>query len=191
MPTTEYIWSSFHRQLLAFIKHTLKDEHKSRDVLQDVFIKIHLKKDTLQHEQKLSSWVWQITRNTLLDHIRTQKNLTELTDTLSAPESEPNLNIRFAPCLHPFAEQLPKIDREAIMMVDFGGLPQKKFAEREALSYSAAKSRVQRARKKLKELFLSCCQVPVDRYGNILDVATEKKCNCQQRLSQEGDVSSM
>ncbi len=191
MPSTEHIWASFNKQLFAFIKHNLKDDASSRDVLQDVFLKIHLKKSTLQQEHKLSSWVWQITRNTLLDHIKTRKNLTELSETLSAPENESNFNIEFAPCLRPFALQLPADDREAILRVDFEGMPQKEFAKKEGLTYSAAKSRVQRARLRLKELFIGCCRMPADRYGNILDVIPGKNCTCHRRPSPTGVVSSV
>ena len=59
----------------------------------------------------------------------------------------------------------------------YEGMSQKEYAESINLSYTATKSRVQRARKKLKDLFVECCAIETDRYGNII---SEKKedCNC-------------
>ena len=34
------------------------------------------------------------------------------------------------------------------------------------LSYTATKSRIQRARKQLKKKFLNCCLAQADKYGN-------------------------
>jgi RNA polymerase sigma-70 factor (ECF subfamily) len=42
-------------------------------------------------------------------------------------------------------------------------------AEELGLSLSGAKSRVQRARRKLRAALLSCCRFELDRFGNVLD----------------------
>ena len=41
--TTETIWKAFHKELFNFINKRVKDKDISKDILQDVFIKIHLK----------------------------------------------------------------------------------------------------------------------------------------------------
>jgi RNA polymerase sigma-70 factor (ECF subfamily) len=57
--------------------------------------------------------------------------------------------------------------------VEMKGLPQRELSERLAVSLSGAKSRVQRGREKLKALLLRCCQVELDKRGNILDYQPE------------------
>jgi RNA polymerase sigma-70 factor, ECF subfamily len=191
MHTTEFIWTSFHKELHAFIRHSLRDEMASDDVLQDVFVKIHTRRHTLNDEGKLVSWVWQITRNTVLDYFRTKKQFTELPVELALPHQENPFNATFAQCISPFIHNLSPQHKKAIEKVDIEGMPQKQFAEQEGISYTAAKSRVQRARLHLKALFLQCCSMPADKYGNILDMIPQKNCRCKERPSPHTLVSSM
>lgn len=189
MQSTEFIWSSFHKELFGYIRHSIKDDEASRDVLQDVFVKIHLKRDMLKDDNKLVSWVWQITRNTVLDHFKAQKPYTELNESLPAPATERNMNIEFAQRMEPFIRNLSADYQQAIRLVDIQGISQRQFAEIAGISYTAAKSRVQRARIQLKKLFLQCCLIPTDRYGNILDMIPRKNCSCSQRPNPERLVS--
>jgi RNA polymerase sigma-70 factor, ECF subfamily len=46
------------------------------------------------------------------------------------------------------------------------------------ISLSGAKSRVQRARKKLKELLLECCHFEFDRYGTVFDYHPKNCTKC-------------
>ncbi|CAD5257209.1 MULTISPECIES: RNA polymerase sigma factor SigZ [unclassified Imperialibacter] len=191
LTTTESIWAAFHKELLAFISHAISDKDTSWDILQDVFLKIHTRRHTLKDEGKLVSWVWQITRNTVLDHFRTKKQFTELPDDLVLQHEENPFNATFAQCMSPFIHNLSPLHKEAIKKVDIEGMPQKQFAEQEGISYTAAKSRVQRARLHLKDLFLECCAIPADKYGNILDMIPQKNCRCKERPSPHALVSSM
>ena len=52
------------------------------------------------------------------------------------------------------------------------------LAERMGLSLSGAKSRVQRARDKLRDMLLSCCHFEFDRRGQIVDYY-ERCCGCR------------
>jgi RNA polymerase sigma-70 factor (ECF subfamily) len=54
-------------------------------------------------------------------------------------------------------------------LTDVQGLTQKELAERLNLSLSGAKSRVQRAREKLKGVLTECCHIEVDRRGRVVD----------------------
>ena len=49
------------------------------------------------------------------------------------------------------------------------------LAEREGVSLSGAKSRIQRGRQNLEALIRSCCDIQLDRRGNIVDY-TPKNC---------------
>lgn len=191
MQTTENLWSSFNKELYAFIRHSIKDEESSKDVLQDVFYKIHSKRNTLKDERKLVSWVWQITRNAVLDHFKLQKRFTELPEFIPYPANEPNFNGLFVQSLRPFINRLPGPSRDALLHVDIEGMSQKEYALSRGISYTAAKSRVQRARKQLKDVFQQCCETESDTYGNILNAVPKKNCNCHKRLNDHYLVSSI
>ena len=175
---TSKIWNTFKSELLAFIKSRVTDKSMAEDILQDVFIKILTKKDELRDESKLTSWIYQITRHKIIDYYRL-KNLVDYKDKLEIelPEEVSHFDPDFLCCLKPFINQLDSKSKDAVLKTSFEGLSQKEYAVLNNLSYSAAKSRVQRARLKLKESFTTCCQYQFDIYGNILPDSVSA-CNC-------------
>lgn len=177
--STETIWQAFHKELFNFINKRVNDTNVSKDILQDVFIKIHLKLKTLSDNDKLASWVYQITRNSILDHFRKQKTKVPLTDNLLELEEEKTFNAELVNCLKPMINQLPADYKDAIMQTEMGSLSQKAYAEKLGISYSGAKSRIQRARQQLHTLFNACCTIEADKYGNITEHICKKGCGCQ------------
>jgi RNA polymerase sigma-70 factor (ECF subfamily) len=156
--TTEKIWKDFNQQLLGFIKSKVSDTLIAEDILQEVFIKIHLKASTLSNSNKLTSWLYQITRNTIIDYYR--KNQPDFSDEFPqhlTDTEEKKEQSDFSQCLQPFIKRLPLKYKEAILKTELGSLSQKDYAKELNLSYSATKSRVQRAKKMLHESFLDCC----------------------------------
>jgi RNA polymerase sigma-70 factor (ECF subfamily) len=177
--TTETIWNAFHKELFNFINKRVNDKEASNDILQDVFIKIHLKLNTLSDKDKLASWIYQITRNSILDYFRKQKNKVPLTDNLIELEEEKVFNVELVKCLKPMIDQLPDNYKEAILQTEMGVLSQKEYADKLGISYSGAKSRIQRARQQLHSLFNECCSIQSDKYGNIMEHECKKDCGCQ------------
>lgn len=69
--------------------------------------------------------------------------------------------------------------KEAIILTEFNGLTQKQLAQKLNISYSGAKSRVQRGKENLKKLFTDCCSIESDKYGNVVDFQQKSNCrNC-------------
>lgn len=180
MVTTTNIWQEFHQQLFNFINKRVKDKDIANDILQDVFIKIHLKLETLSHEDKLTSWVYQITRNSILDFYKKQKPQVDIPESLIEISEEKTYNAEMSNCLKPMIEQLPVDYKEAILQTELGNLSQKEYAQKIGISYSGAKSRVQRARQQLHQLFNECCKVESDKYGNIIEHICQKGCGCSE-----------
>lgn len=69
----EAIWTKFSPKLKHFILSRVSDESIADDILQEVFIKIHSHIGTLKDYTKVERWIYQITRNTIIDHYRTKK----------------------------------------------------------------------------------------------------------------------
>jgi len=175
---TEQIWNRFKEELLGFIQSRVKDKEVTEDILQDVFVKIHLKSDMLSHKDKLSSWIYQITRNTIIDYYRkNDKPVLIEAFKMDYPENDDTFNDELLCCLKPFINELPLKYQDAILKTTYGSLSQKDYAEEIDISYSAVKSRVQRARQQLKDSFIKCCSTQSDKYGNVIDI-NKKKCDC-------------
>ena len=179
MTTTETIWKAFHAELHNFIKKRIHDKEASNDIFQNVFIKIHLKLGTLSEKEKLSAWIYQITRNCITDYFRKQKNKVPLTENIIELEDETDFSTELVKCLKPMIDQLPDTYKEAIIETEIGLLSQKAYAEKLGISYSGAKSRIQRARAQLQTLFNQCCAIESDKYGNIIEHECKTNCGCK------------
>lgn len=166
---TEEIYNQFHRELENFIVKKVKDNVIAKDILQDVFVKIHLHLNSIKDQSKLTSWIYQLTRNTIYDYYR---KLEVVKEDKEIPQEVTELSNHdedgLANCVLPFINQLPPKYKEALVLTDLKGISQIQMAEQLEISYSSAKSRVQRARQKLKILFTDCCLIQSDVYGNII-----------------------
>ena len=170
---TTATWDEFSSALRGFIFKQVRDEDAADDILQDVFIKIHQNLGQLQDERKLRSWLYQVTRNTIMDFFRRRRFTEELPEEVAAlpDEAEPSEEVSrdLAPCVKALLERLSEKDRQAIELTEFEGITQKELGEKLGMSFSGAKSRVQRARGKMKDLLQECCTFELDRRGNIMD----------------------
>ncbi|MCG8578261.1 MAG: sigma-70 family RNA polymerase sigma factor [Flavobacteriales bacterium] len=157
--TTDQIWEQFHTQLYAFIFQKVKDKDVANDILQDVFLKIHTHISSLRSEKKLKSWLYQISRNTVMDHFRNGKNYEETAQLENTQEEIdlPPIYQAAEGCLKHFLEHIPIEQKEAIVQVYFEGKSQKQLAANMDITYSTLKSRIQRGKQKLAEMIESCC----------------------------------
>lgn len=173
----QYLWNEFNLKLKSFIKSRIKDEDMTNDILQDVFLKIQLNISKLEDGTKLTSWVYQITRNAIIDHFRKTKHHADA-DEIEVEETdfEKNYNKVFQDDVRCFINELPEKYREALILTEYKGMNQIQLAEHLNISYSGAKSRVQRAKDKLKDLFTDCCNIQSDKFGNIVDYQIKSTC---------------
>lgn len=148
----------------------------------------------MRAQEKVGSWLYQIARHVITDHYRSQssKATTTLPDDLAerliAPEDDEENEVvqSLLPCILPLVQRLPWPYRQALLLTEVEGMTQKDLAKRLGLSFSGAKSRVQRARDKLRELLLDCCHFEFDRRGNIIDYAP----NCERCVTTCCDTAS-
>ncbi len=174
---TEAIWQSFGGRLHGYIRGHVMDAADADDILQDVFLKIHLNLDTLRDDNRLLPWLYQITRHTITDYYRHQQPFDEIPETLpSADDAEDDLIQQLACGLGQMVTALPAKYREALLLSEYQGLPQETVAARLGISLSGAKSRIQRARDLLKGQLLLCCHIELDRLGKVIDYAPYRTC---------------
>lgn len=154
----EGIWNEFSANLDRFIRSRVADAGTAEDILQDVFLKLQSRFDEFRDPTKLKGWLFLVARNAIIDHYRTRKNASELTESLPAEWSEHETEEKeLKAVFHRLLLSLPEPYREALVLTEFEGLTQKDLARRLGISLSGAKSRVQRGREQLKELLLDYC----------------------------------
>ena len=173
------LWTQLHKRLLSFIRRRVRDETDAEDILQEVFARVHANIGSLVNRQRVQSWVYQITRNAIVDYYRARERVTEADLKLqvtehddSGPEQE------LARCIQPLLTALPTEYREAVALTELEGLTQRAAAERVGLSLSGMKSRVQRGREQLRQRLLECCHIEFDRRGRVIEYETRECSVC-------------
>jgi RNA polymerase sigma-70 factor (ECF subfamily) len=183
----ELLWDQYSRRLLAFIRSRVANPADAEDILQEVFIRIHRHLCCLPEPEwnKPESWIYQIARHLIIDHYRRQHMLIEIPESLPAePDlSEDDPEAVLALSLRQLIDELPEPYRQALILTEYQGLSQKQLAEQVGISLSGAKSRVQRARGKLRDILLQCCHFEFDRRGHIVDYY-ERCCCCHPVSAQ-------
>lgn len=61
------LWDEYRKKIYQFICKRVDDSSTAEDITQDVFVKILQKIDSLQSEDKLQSWLYQIARNSITE----------------------------------------------------------------------------------------------------------------------------
>lgn len=170
--TTDAIWTRLSAELRQFIRRRVFDDHIADDLLQETFVRVHRNIGTLQDEERLAAWVYQIARNVVHDHHRSvQKAIMALTDT--APLAQQDDHERRIGCddttwVDEMIRSLPDVYRVALRLAEIEELSQQEVADRLGLSLSGAKSRIQRGRAMLKDSLEACCTFELDGRGRVM-----------------------
>jgi len=167
------IWKNFNASLEQLVCRKTNHQEHCQDILQDVYIKIIHNIDKVEKAKNIKSYLLKIADNTVTDYYRGKNNIaTAFEDFHEIETLEPAVDenlLQLADCcLRPMIESLEPIYREALILTELEGLSQRQLADKIGISLSGAKSRVQRAKEKLKEVILNCCSYEFDKYGNII-----------------------
>ena len=162
-------WTDHEPELRGWLRHRLGNPSEADDILQDLFLKALRQGERFCSVQNARAWLFEVARNTLADHLRVARNTVELPDDLVAPTDETDTVDTLTACLPRVLSELSAQDREAITLCDLQGMAQADYARQKDLSLSAAKSRVQRARQRLRDRMTIACQVQIDVTGRVSD----------------------
>ncbi|TPE43723.1 RNA polymerase sigma factor SigZ [Pontibacter mangrovi] len=174
---------AYEAQLRGFVLKRVQDRETADDILQQLYLKLYKNCEQLQGVHNLKAWLFQITRNTVHDFFRERSRrqpLAEAADIYEPEELTERNRQEVEALVEPLINLLPSAYAEALRLSELEGLSQKEIAERLGISYSGAKSRVQRGREKLKELFLACCHLELSHSGQVLSAAVKATCTALQ-----------
>ncbi len=160
------------------------------DVVQDVFLRVQQSLSSLRDEQRFGAWLHQVARSAIAERHRQNGKQPELgidesesSDVASGSEADgPSaLEVELASYMLPFVSRLPSPYREALTLTELEGLTQQAAADALGISLSGMKSRVQRAREKLRELLEDCCRIGLDARGRVIECVPRdpRTCGCK------------
>ncbi|MHC2990347.1 hypothetical protein OB13_01620 [Pontibacter sp. HJ8] len=169
------VWEGLKDNLYRFILKRVKNQVEAEDILQEVFIKIHLNLDNLTNHANVQAWAYQITRNQIVDFYKKTRHAVELQDTTLEKLPEPERKLMYC-CFESFIHELPQKYRKVIELINFEGKKQQEVAELLGVSLANTKSRVHRAKEMLKEKFVTCCQFTLDDHGKLTGEQNCQRC---------------
>lgn len=138
----ERIYIEFKDRVARYVRGKVGNEHDSEDVVSDVFVKVfNGLSDFDENKASLSTWIFTITRNAVIDYFRASKRLCELPEELySEDDTEQNIiNTEMLERLADALERLNERERNIIVLHYYGGRTLKDIAEAMGISYSYTK----------------------------------------------------
>ncbi|MCR4300281.1 MAG: RNA polymerase sigma factor SigZ [Sulfuricaulis sp.] len=176
MTEAEKLYRDYRTRLLAFVRRRVGSPQEAEDILQEVFLKLLTKGDTVKEKGSLHGWLYQVTRNAIIDHWRHARRHEPISDELPAEAGGNPAVLELGQCLQPLIQALPETYREALRQSEIQEIPLKQVAKAQGISLPGVKSRIQRGRRKLKSLLLDCCRVEVARSGQIMSYEVKREC---------------
>jgi RNA polymerase sigma-70 factor (ECF subfamily) len=161
-------WQAHEGELRGYLRHQLADTDAADDVLQDVFVKAVNQGQGFCTVDNPRAWLFQVARNVLVDRARRTRPVEPLSDELEAPEPESTAAVdELTGCLSRCMDALSAEDAEILRSCDLEGQTTRAFAAARNLTLSAAKSRLLRARQRLRAQLTNACQVRFDADGSV------------------------
>jgi len=169
----EKIHDEYYLKILQYIIKMV-GQNDAEDVAQDVFDKINRGLERFQEKSKLSTWIYRIATNTVIDRSRSAayKHAADYTTSDESvdhriqgvmeghkPPSTDHLVIRkeMSDCINEFIDKLPPDYKTVIVLSDLEGMTNKELAEILGISIDNVKIRLHRARTKLKAALNEGC----------------------------------
>ncbi len=160
-------WGEHESELRGYLSRRLTDRHLADDLLQEVFIKALRQGQAFCSLENPRAWLFQVARNTLVDQQRRGKGSVRLPAELMSESEELRPVDALSECLERVLSELSVDDREILRRCDIEGVKQQDFATTHGLTLPAVKSRILRARQRLREFMVSKCQVRFDEGGKV------------------------
>lgn len=171
---TKKVWTLYAADVERFILSKVSDKVIAEDLLQETFIKVHTKLDTLKSPEKLKSWLFSIARNVVMDYFR-KPDVDQACPEHDLASEDPKPDHTKEDCLHGIIKSLPKKYRDSLILSDIQGLKQQQIADQLDLPLPTVKSHIQRGRKLIAQGFVDCCDFKLNEEGFLVGELQDKE----------------
>ena len=179
-------WHDLGQRLRAYVARRVGPADAD-DIVQSVMVKLLERRGDIEADS-VRAWLFAVTRNAVAEYYRQHRpsvDLESFGDIADAGRADPadRTIAALTDCLEPMFRTLEDSDAEVLRKVDLDGIPQITLATTLGLPLSTLKSRVQRARTKLRGAFDDCCAIERSRGG--APIGIERGPACEPRCSEE------
>jgi RNA polymerase sigma-70 factor (ECF subfamily) len=167
--TPEMVFRDYAPRIYHIARRMLGNDADAEDVAQDVLLQVIRKLDTFRGESALGTWLHRVTVNAALAHRQKRANrqkretgdaVDELLDAglpsgpvkrWNTSPDEPVLAAEQAALIEDAITRLPAPFRDVYVLADVEGMPNAEIADLLGLSVPAVKSRLHRARMRMRD----------------------------------------
>jgi RNA polymerase sigma-70 factor, ECF subfamily len=165
------------RRLHDFVAYRAPTGVDPEDVVQDVLTRLLEHADDVPPD-KVQAWALTTARHAIVDLLRKRRPGVLEADDVPAPNVDDADALDLARCLRPLLDCLDEDDRALLEQVDAAGRSQTDLARELGVSVSTIKSRVQRARARLRAAIERCCELELDARGTPIDARRRERPSC-------------
>jgi RNA polymerase sigma-70 factor (ECF subfamily) len=170
----EQVFAQYRTALRRYILSMVKSDAEADDLLQETFVRVLRKLDTLENPAMLSPWLYRIATNVFRDSFRrTSRDPVQLAsdDTDDEPVDDAARladlfeRTEMSACVQEYLHELPDHYRSAILLHDVEGMTIAEMARMLEATPGALKIRLHRARARLREALQEACAFSRDEDG--------------------------
>jgi RNA polymerase sigma-70 factor, ECF subfamily len=173
------------QRLRSYLRRRLPDDVPIDDVLQDIFVKAIVSRQSGRAIVNLNGWLYAAARTAVADHFRRRDIATESLEEAPAASNEADalqLHIALSSCLRALIDGLPVHYQRTLIATELEGRTQRSLADELGVSVSAVKSRAARGKSLLKARVLACCHVEM-KDGLVSDYHRRSSVGCAGQCS--------
>jgi RNA polymerase sigma-70 factor, ECF subfamily len=193
------VTEQLRREIFGYIRKKVGDPSSADDLTQETFLRVERALIKGTKPEHFRGWIFQIARNAIIDWTKERRRFVELEGGEKIAESvnveaADSTDSEFRQGLFAYAakviEGMPAEDREALTLTELDGFSREELANHLGISVSAAKSRVVRARAKLRKAVEDCCRLITDPYGKVIGWQRRGTDCCTSRRSERLKIRS-
>jgi len=158
-------WRAHQCELRSYLTHRVGNSHLAEDLLQETFIKAMRQGESFCSLDNSRAWLFQVARNALVDHQRLHKETVEVSEDIRATENHAEPLVALSECVGRVLTELSPEARDIIEQCDLNGVKQHDYAKAHNLTLAAVKSRLLRARQRMRDTLSTNCKVQFDEQG--------------------------
>ena len=162
----EEIVRRYSNKVYNLAYHLTRDTSAAEEIMQDVFLTVIAKINTLTNDAFFSTWLYRVTTNASYGFLRKEKKFTEQTVSEEEVDQEPAIDYVYdwstlpddillseesRKILEYSIDSLPEAMRTVVIMKDVEGFSNEEIAQTMGLSVPAVKSRLHRGRLILRD----------------------------------------
>ena len=150
-PSIDKIYEEYYQKVFSYINSRINNYHDSEDLCEDVFTKVFRNLEKFDESKSaLSTWIFNITKNTLIDFYRTRHDSYELLDNYEYEEEKDGVSEAELADLAAALNKLSDEEKDIIVLKYYEGYSLKEIGEKMSLSYGVVKLRHNSALDKMK-----------------------------------------